>query len=884
MWNDLRIRLRSIVRRRRVEAELDDELQFHLDRQVEQYLARGLAPDEAARRARVALGGLDQVKEECRDARGIRPLDDLAQDLRFGLRVLRKSPGFTLIAVVTLALGICATSTILSWIDSTLLDPIPGAADTSDLVTVMRGTITEHPSPPFSYPDYVDLRNRTTTLSGLLAYHDDFVSLTGVGKPERIYGALTTANYFDLLGVKPILGRGFTPGEESTPGGAPVVVLSYAFWQSHFGASPSAVGRSVRINRHTYTVIGVAPPGFQGCKTGLRDDVWMPLSMDRDVWGGNRIDDRGVFWLNVLGRLKPGVRAARAAGELNLLMQRIAASTPEIERGPDQITLDPLWRSPFGANVYLYKTLPLLLGLAAVLLLLACANVANLLLMRSVGRRREMALRLAMGASRSRIVRQLLAESLLVALAGGAAAIAITWWTAGAFGRFFPPTGLPLTLTGHMKGSVLVATVVTALLAAVVSGVLPALRLSNMAPVTVLKEEGRTSGGLRQSRVSRVLVVAQIALCLLLLIAAGLFAKSFRNEQRANPGFDPQHVLLASYDLSPTGESAAQQVTFDQRLLDRLRALPGVQSAALADFSPLNFTLHSNDVLPEGYVPQRHESMEIDRATVSPGYFQTLKTPLVAGREFTDHDDQASQPVAIVNQAFGDRYWPGLDPMGRRVTVFGRTFTVVGVVRNAKYRLLHYAPAPIVFLPLYQNPRDQVIVHLRVAGDPGAVAPLLTRTVEALDPDLPVYDVVTLERSMQFGSIFERLAATLVGAFGLLALGLAAVGLYGVVAFATRQRTREIGIRMALGAQRRDVFGLVIGQGLRMALIGVALGLVGALGLTRFISSLLYGAQPTDPLTFIGVSVVLIVVVILACYTPARRASNVDPMKALRYE
>jgi predicted permease len=662
--------------------------------------------------------------------------------------------------------------------------------------------------------------------------------------------------------------------------------VSYAFWQSHFGASPSAIGRTLRINRHGYTVVGVAPPGFQGSTGTLREDAWIPLSMDRQVWGGSRFNERGIFWLNVVGRLKPSVTSAGAAGELNVLMQRIAATTPEIERGPNQITLDPLWRSPFSANVYLYKTLPLLLGLSAVLLLLACANVANLLLMRSVGRRREIALRLAMGAGRSRLVRQLLAESLLLALAGGATAVVFTVWTAGTFGSFFSSASLPLTLTGHVNGSVLLATLGIALLVAVVSGVLPAIRMSNMAPITVLKEEGRTSGGLRQSRMSRVLVVAQIALCLLLLVAAGLFAKSFRNEQGANPGFDPQHVLLGSYDLAPTGNSPAQEAAFDQRLLERLRALPGVRAAALADFSPLNFTIHSTDVLPEGYVPQPHESMEVDRATVSPDYFRTLETPLVAGRELTDHDDATSQPVAIVNQAFSDRYWPGLDPMGRRVTVYRRMFTVVGVVRNAKYRLLHDAPAPMVFLSHYQNQklRDQVIVHLRVAGDPAAVAPVLTRTVEGLDPDLPVYDVTTLERSMQLGSVFERLAATLAGAFGLLALGLAAVGLYGVVAFATRQRTREIGIRMALGARQRDVFGLIIGQGLRTALIGVLLGIVGSLGLTRFISNLLYGAQPTDPLTFASAAVALIAVALIAVYVPTRRATRIEPVIALRAE
>jgi len=363
----------------------------------------------------------------------------LFQDVRYGLRMLAKSPGFTAIVVLTLALGIGANSTIFSWINSTLLNPIPGVAHTSDLVTVMRGERSEHPTPPFSYLDYADLRDHNQSLSGLLAYHDDFMSLTGADKPERIYGALTSANYFDVLGVRPILGRGFLPAEEQRRGGASVAVISEDMWRARFGSDRSIIGRTIQINRRLYTIVGVAPPDFQGCKTGLRADVWIPLGMDQFVWGSNRPEDRGSFWLNVLGKLKPGVDRRQTEGELNLLMQQIIETSRNVDRGPSQITLDPLWRSPFGANVYMYKTLPMLLALAAVLLLLACANVANLLLVRSVTRRREIALRLALGASRWRLLRQLLVESVLLALAGGGLAMLLTTWTAGTFAAFFHP-------------------------------------------------------------------------------------------------------------------------------------------------------------------------------------------------------------------------------------------------------------------------------------------------------------------------------------------------------------------------------------------------------------------------------------------------------------
>jgi predicted permease len=809
----------------------------------------------------------------------------ILQDLKYGLRMLAKSPGFTAIVVLTLALGIGANSTIFSWINSTLLTPIPGVAHTSDLVTVMRGERSEHPTPPFSYLDYADLRDHTQSLSGLLAYHDDFMSLTGTDKPQRIYGALTSANYFDVLGVRPILGRGFLPAEEQRRGGGPVAVISEDMWRTHFGSDRSVIGRTIQINQHLYTIVGVAPPDFQGCKTGLRADVWIPLGMDKFVWGWNRPEDRGSFWLNVLGKLKPGVDRRQTEGELNLLMQQIIETSRNVDRGPSQITLDPLWRSPFGANVYMYKTLPMLLALAAVLLLLACANVANLLLVRSVTRRREIALRLALGASRWRLLRQLLVESVLLALAGGGLAMLLTTWTAGTFAAFIPPTSLPLTLNGHADRTVLLVTMVISVLSAMIFGILPGLRTSSLAPITVLKEEaGSMSGGIHKSRLSRALVVVQISLSLLLLICAGLFIRSLQNAQRLDPGFDPNHVLLASYELGPAGYSRTQGIAFHLQLLSKLEALPGVESVTLADFSPLSFTIHSDYVHPDGYVPQPHESMEINRAIVGPNYFRTMRTPLLAGRDFTEQDGEKSQPVAIVNQEFADRYWPRQDTVGKRISVYDQWFTVVGVARNGKYRRLIYAPEPVIFLPLFQVYRGLVIIHARVSGDPQAYAAAVEKTVHQLNADLPVFDVTTLESSMRLGSIFERIAGTFAGAFGLLALILAAVGIYGVIAYTTRQRTHEIAIRIALGAERVAVFWLVLGQGLLLTLTGLAAGIAVSLALTRYLKSVLFGVTATDVLTYAAVVLLLCLVSLVACYIPARRATKIDPMVALRYE
>ena len=808
-------------------------------------------------------------------------MNTLFQDLKFGLRMMAKNAGFTAVAVLTLALGIGANSTIFSWINSTLLDPIPGATHIGDLVTVMRGERSEHPSAPLSYLDYVDLRARTRSLSGLAAHHEEFLSLTGTSQPQRVYTDMVSANYFEVLGVKPILGRALLPGEEEKPGGPPSVVLSYGLWQSHFGADPSIIGQTIQLNRVLCTVVGVAPREFQGCSTGIRLDLWVSL-----IHQAEDLRNRDEFWLNAVGRLKPGISRRQAAEELDLQMQRIVEQFPDSHRGPNQITLDPLWRSPFGPNVYMYKSLLMLLALAAVLLLLACANVANLLLVRSVGRRREVALRQAMGASRGRLVRQLLVESLLLSLAGGAVAMLLTTWTAGTLGGFFPPlANLPFTLNGHVDHTVLLGTVALSILTVSVFGILPALRASALAPVAVLKEEaGTISGGLQKLRLSSALVVAQIALSLLLLISAGLFIRTLQNAQRQDPGFDPNHVLLADFEVAPLQYSDAQAIAFHRQVLAKLEDLPGAESVTLADFSPLNFTIHSDTVEVDGYVPQRGESMEVDRGNVAPNYFRTMRTPMVAGREFTVQDGEKSQPVAIVNQEFCDRYWPHQNPLGKRIHAWGAWRTVVGVARNAKYRRLVYAPQPAVFLPLFQQYCDPLIIHARVSGNPQAYAAAVERTIHGLNADLPVFGVTTLESSMQMGSIFERIAGTFAGAFGLLALVLAAVGIYGVIAYTTRQRTHEIAIRVALGAQRANVFRLVLGQGLLLTAGGLAVGIGASLALTRYLESVLYGVTATDVLTYAAVALLLCLVSLVACYIPARRATKIDPMAALKYE
>jgi len=812
-------------------------------------------------------------------------MNRLMADLGYAFRQLRRAPGFALTAVLTLALGITANSTILSWISATLFNPIPGAKQIDNMLTIQRGERSEHPSPPFSYPDFVDVRENNKSFSGMLGYHDDYISITGSAKPERVYGALTSADYFEVLGVQPYLGRTLISTKANERAGAAIVVLSYGLWQNQFAGDPEILGKTIQLNLRPFTIVGVAPKGFRGCKSGLHTDIFLPLAADGQIWGNDRIDKRGVSWLNVLGVLRPGVDTHQADTELNVLMQRISAQYPAEHRGANQISTDPLWRSPFGANVYMAGTLPILLALAAVLLLLACANVANLLLVRSVARRREFAIRLSMGAGRWTLVRQLMGENLLLALAGGAVALSCTVWTSKILGTFLSAAVLPLALNGELDRRVMTATMLVSVLTALISGALPALRATRISPGAVLKDEAlNTSGGLHKSRLTSSFVIAQIALSLLLLTCAGLFVRSLEKAQRTDPGFDPNHMLLVTFDLRPMGYSDVTGKELQRQVLLRVRQLPGVQSATMADFAPLTFTIHSDGVFPEGYLPRLHEDMDTDRGDIGTDYLATLRTPLLAGRDFNDADTANGDKVAIVNQAFVDRYWPGQQAIGKRVQFSGQWRRIVGIIANGKYRRLIYDPTPLILTPLTQRYQSEVTLQVRTSGEPLAMASAVEQAIHSLNADLPLYGVTTLKEKMQLGSVFERIAVTFAGSFGLLALLLAGVGIYGVVSYTTRQRTHEIGIRIALGAGKGAILRNVLRQGLILTVAGLTIGVLASLMVTRFLRTVLIGVAPTDPFTYATVAVVLCLVAMFACYLPARRAAAVDPAQALRSE
>ena len=821
---------------------------------------------------------------------GLQPNGDLPEiamagflhDLRYALRQLRRSPGFTVAATLMLALGICAASTALSWIEGTMLRPVPGARDTAHLVSVMRGTWNVSPSPPFSYPDYRDLRDANRTFAGILGYHHEWATLTGGDSPQRIYAAQVTGNYFQVLGIQPALGRFFRLDEEARLGGVPYIVLGYSLWQTRFGGDPAILGKSVEIQHQPFTIIGVAPKGFIGCMPAIREDLWAPLAPGTTPGSNDaRILHRDDPWLNVVGRLRPGVSRAAATQDLEIIMRRLVAEYPADHLGANTITLDPMWRSPFGGNGYFAESLPVLLAFAALVLLLTCANVATLMLVRFVARARDLAIRQSLGAGRTALMRQMILEGLLVSLAGSAIALLLTVWTSRTLGRFVPPNANPIAVSGTVDQGVMLVLLLIAIGAGVLCGALPAWRSSHVTPAEVLRQESvNLSSGSHNQHVLSGLVVTQIGLSVALLVCAGLFLRTLHNTATADPGFDAAHVLTATIGLD-TGYSGAEMRQFQKKILARARELHGVTEVSLTDWLPLSLSRKTSDVWPEGYVPQPHESGEVTRADVSAGYFATMGIPIVQGRAFLDTDDEHAPEVMIVDQTAAARYWPGTDPLGRRLRIGDTLYTVVGVARNSSHLYMREKPQPMVYCSFLQRGGPETILQVRTPGDPAAAAPMVVDAIHQISPQWLVYDVRPLRETTEVASTFTIMESTFASAFALLALALAATGIYGVLAYRAQLRTHEIGIRMALGAARHDVLWLILRQGLRLAALGIALGLVLTVALTRLISAQLYGVSSTDPLTFLLVTLLLVVVAGTASSLPALRAMRIDPVAAI---
>jgi len=810
-------------------------------------------------------------------------LEMLMQDLRYGLRLLWRRPAFTAVAVLTLGLGIGANATIFSWIETMVLRPLPGVPDTDRLV-VLNGSSRTRSNLSISYPDFADLRSQLPAgVSGLLAHRLQPMTLRSGAEPERVWGSLVSGNYFDVLGVRAALGRTFQAEEDRTPDTHPVVVLSYRCWQRRFQAAPDIVGRTVLLDEHPFTVVGVAAERFAGTDTAMAADLWVPMMMQHAVRPGDQLNARGDSWLKVMARLAPGASITQAQPGFRLAAARLAAAYPAYDAGRG-IVVYPLWRAPQEASGMMAPVLIVLMAVVAVVLLIACANVASLLLVRAAGRRREVAMRLALGASRGRLIRQLLTESVLLALLGGALGVVLANWTARLLTAFVPPTRLPLSIDAGVSPRVFLFALGLTLVTGLVFGLAPAWQSSRPDLVPALKDGGEGTGRTRRALLRRTLVAGQVALALLLLVTAALFLRTLDRARAIDPGFSLRSGVLASIDLQPVGYDAARGEQFYRTLLRRLREVPGVRAATLAQNVPLSFGGNDTSLEIEGYVPARDEEITIYYTRVGPDYFETMGIPILRGRAIDETDGRDSARAIVINETMARRYWKGRDAVGRRVRWNGDWLTVAGIAADGKYGQVNEAPRSFMYVALLQDYRPSAILHVATAGDPLAVVPAITRQVHDIDPRLPLFDVLTVAEQLQLSVFLPRLGGILLGVFGLLALVLATTGLYGVLAHLAAQRTREIGIRMTLGAARGDVVRMVLRQGLALTLIGLVVGLVAAAAAARLLASQLIGVGPLDPVSFAGTSLLLLAAATLACYLPARRAAGGDPLRALRCE
>jgi len=816
-------------------------------------------------------------------------LDALRRDLRYSLRQLRRSPGFAAVAVLTLALGIGANAAVFSVVDGLFLRPPPRVSHPDRLVWIYTSDFSGPPYSASSYPDFEAFRDQKDLLSGAAAFSPRPVNLVEGGRTTRLMSELVSADYFGVLGVPPELGRGFRPEEGESP--TPVAVIGHGLWQRRFGGDPEIVGRPIHLNGGTFTVVGVAPPDFRGSIRGLGVDVWLPFQAAPLLTGsqpyvGHR-SNRGLF---VIGRLAPGVTPARAQAGFRVVAARLHQAYPDSwTDAHDQgrrITVVPerLSRVPMMIRGTAVGLAGLLMGVVGLVLLLCCANVANLLLARGAGRTREFAVRRSLGAGRGRLIRQLLTESAILGLLGGGAGLLLAGWAVRLFPALLPPLPVPLQFDVSPDWRVLAFTAGASLVTALLFGLAPALRASRADVASSLKESRPTGTG-RRVTLQNGLVVAQVAVSMVLLVGAGLFLRSLAAARDVDVGLDPKGVLVAGVDLGTQGYSKAQEVQFYRGLEDRLRRLPGVTGVTLGSAVPLDGTSSRTGTGVAGYEPRKGEDMEFHFAVVGPGYFRVLHVPLLRGRGFTADDREGATAAAVVNEAFARRFWPDQDPLGKQLTYSSNLehLTVVGVVPTGKYTSLGEDPTPFVYLPFLQTPRD-VKVHVRTRGDPDRLVPEVRRTIHDVDADLPITTLTPMPKLMEASLLPQRVGAAVLSLFAALALLLAAIGLYGVLAYVVSRRTREIGIRMALGADRGSVLGLVVRRGLGVTAVGLALGLGLAALLGRVASRFLFGVSPLDPVAFGAVTAVLTLSALLASWLPARRAASVDPAAALREE
>ncbi|MFN7943778.1 MAG: ABC transporter permease [Blastocatellia bacterium] len=816
-------------------------------------------------------------------------MQTLWQDLRYGVRMLLKHRGFTLVAVLTLALGIGANTAIFSLINTVLLRPLAVAQPELLARIYLRG------SQNTSFPNYRDLAAGNQVFAELAGHAIVPLNLGQGEARSRVWGELVTGNYFAALGVPAAVGRTFGTETDDAVGAHPVAVLSYGFWQRRFSGDPALIGRTIALNGQQFTVIGIMPRGFRGTwPLVIAPEIWTPVTMQPALFPGpNRLEDRGAEWFDVFGRLKPGISLAQAQAAVSLQTRQLAETWPEQNRGLEQTEVLPLDAVRGASFMQAVSVFAALLGvLVGLVLLIACANVANLLLARAASRQQEIAVRLTLGATRWRLLRQLLTESVLLAFVGGAAGCLLAVWLMELVRVWQPPaqTPVPLEINPTLDVRMLVFTLLVSLIAGVIFGLAPAWQSARLSVLPWLKEgRGMLGGKAARFSLRNILVVTQVAVSLLLLICAGLFWRSLGQAQSVDPGFETEHVLTVALDLEPGGYDQTRGNLFYQRALDQIERVPGVQSASLGEVIPLTFSRISFAVAIEGQDTTSERFPVVDSNRVGPRYFETMGIRLLGGREFTRQDTAASAPVAIINETMAQRFWPGQSPLGKRLrfpqgnNTFSPYYEIIGLVKDSKYGTLGETAKPFFYLAALQNFTRRTTLHIRTAGEPNALRNAVRESLAALDNSLLI-EVATMRENLLLAFLPARIAASLLGLLGLLGLSLALVGIYGVISYAVAQRTNEIGLRMALGARPLDMLWLVLRQGLKLTLLGIGLGAVAAFALTRFLTSFLVGVSPTDPLTFAALATLFCLVAMLACWIPARRATKVDPMIALRCE
>lgn len=881
----LRLRLRSLLRKNKSDLDLSEELQFHLQNQIDEYVAQGMNPQEARHAACRSLGGIEQVKEECREARQVNLVDNFLQDLRYGLRMLRRSPGFTVLVILCLTLGIGANAVVFSWVEGILMRPYPLVSHQERLVA-LAGTV-DNERDETSWPDLLDVQKSCTLCETLFVSNITGATLSVGERAQTLTGSIVSANYFDAIGVHPILGRGFDPGEDTGRNAHPVVVVSYHLWQTRFKGDPEIIGKTQRFDNIVHTIIGVAPDGFYGTFVGRGMEYWVPLSMvDAFYAGGGKLEDRGARWAEAYVRLKPGVTRNQAQQEISAIAARLEAEYPATNRGRS-IKVWPLWQTPFNHASELLSIFEIMVVVTMFVLLIVCANVGNLLLVRSFVRRREMTVRLAVGAGRGRLLRQLVTEGLLLSACGAALGMLVAYWCRHALALLFPVRGGEVMyLPGQIDGRVLGLSAAICIVVTLAVGLVPAFQTRHLALADTLKTEGSADMGSRgRSWFRSSLVVLQVALSFILLVAATLLVQSLRKIRTTSPGFSTTRVIDTGIPLITAGYDAPRAKTLQDELIQRVRALPGVEAAAYARVVPLGYEMYSSTpIVVDGYEPQPNEQPTADYNEVSPEYFATMGIPLMSGREFTRADDEKAPHVAIVNQTMVARYWRGQNPIGQRLQVKGNWVQVVGVVKDSKYYSIDETPRTFFYVSLRQYFAVEPDIYIRTTQPLQAIQRAVLGEVRALDPNLALYETITLEEQVNRSTSQQLVAVTLVALFGGLALLLASVGLFGVMSYTVAQSTRELGLRMALGAGTSNVMRLVVSRGLLLTTTGIIIGVVLALLLTRLLGNLLYQVSPRDPLAFAAAFAVMTLASFAACLLPAWRATRTDPMRALRAE